>query len=90
MVAYQIPKLPDFLRRNKAAVDEIVLKTVRYPLGVALVSFLAFDRFRIFRMGKNEIAGWFKHIPDGNPVFPCGFHADIAAILLIEPISKAT
>ena len=89
MVAYQVPKLSDICGRDKTSVKQIVLEDVRNPFFVPLVGFLAFDCFCVFGMGKNQIACWLKNIPDRNPIFPCGFHANIPAVVLGEPVCEA-
>ena len=41
-------------------------------------------------MRKHDVASWFQDVVDGNPVFACGFHADIPAVVFGKPPSAQT
>ena len=53
-VAYQIPKLADVCRRNKAAAYKVVLENIRNPFGIFLVGLFTSNGFHIFWMCKNN------------------------------------
>lgn len=81
-VTYQIPKLADICRRDKAPSNKTVLKDVSNPFGVPSVGFLTLNRFYIFWVSENNIAGSLQNIVNGNPIFPSGFHTHIFAVIL--------
>ena len=62
-----------------------MLKDVRNPFGISLVGFLVSNRFYIFGVSQNNVAGRFQNVVDGNPILSCGFHAHILAVVLSQP-----
>jgi hypothetical protein len=36
-------------------------------------------------VSKDDIAGWLQNVVDGNPVFSCGFHTHILAVVFCKP-----
>ena len=62
-----------------------MLEDVGNPFSVPFVSLLAPDGFDIFWVSKNDIAGAFQNIVNGNPILPCRFHAHILAVVLRKP-----
>src|SRR5699024_680042 len=65
--------------------DKVVLEDVSHPLGIRFVCFLAPDSFHIFGVSKDNVAGGFQDVVDGNPILPCGLHTDIPAAILSQP-----
>ena len=53
--------------------------------GVLLVGFLTPDRFHIFGVSEDDLTGRFQGVANGNPVFTCGFHTDIGAVVFSKP-----
>jgi hypothetical protein len=41
-------------------------------------------------MGECNLAGFFKDVEHGNPVFPGGFHADLCTVQFCQPITKVS
>ena len=80
-IAYQIPKLADIRRRDKASGDKVVLEDVCNPLCVSFVCFLAPNGFHIFGVSQNNIAGVLQNVVNRNPIFTCGFHTHIFAVV---------
>ena len=62
-----------------------MLEDVGNPFSVPFVSLLAPNGFDIFWVSKNDIAGAFQNIVNGNPILPCRFHAHILAVVLRKP-----
>ena len=85
VVMQQIPQLANICRRDKATSDEIVLEDVGDLLGVPLVRFLSPYGFHIFGVSKDNIAGLFQNVVNGNPIFSGGFHAHILAVVFGQP-----
>ena len=85
-IAYQIPKLADIRRRDKASGDKVVLEDVCNPLCVSFVCFLAPNGFYIFGVSKDNVAGGLQNVIDRNPILPGGLHAHIFAVVLRQPI----
>lgn len=86
-ITHQIPKLSDIRRRNNTAGNKVMLEYVRNPFCVFFVGFLDFDCFHIFRVSKNDIAGWLQNVVNGNPVFTRRLHAHIPAVVFGKPRS---
>lgn len=86
-IPYQIPKLANICRRNKAARNQVVLEDVCNPFGIPLVGFLAPNCFHILGVSKNNITGGLKDVVNRNPIFPGRFHAHILAVIPAEPSS---
>ena len=86
MITNEIPELPDISRRNKTAGNKVVFENVGDSFSVLFVCFLAPNRFDIFRVSKNDIAGIFKDVVDRNPVLSCRLHTDILAVIICKPL----
>ncbi|VUX17001.1 Uncharacterised protein [Blautia obeum] len=86
--AHQVTELADVRRWDKAGLDHAAHIQVANPLGVLAVGFVALLRFRVFRVRQGDPTGLFKDIEYRNPVFPCGFHADIRAGVFRKPVSQ--
>ena len=71
--------------RYKASGNKIVFEDVSNPLSVALVGFLPPNRLHVFGVGKDNVAGGFQNIVDGNPILPGRFHTHIFAMILGKP-----
>ena len=89
-VTHQVTKLADIWWRNKAAGHKVMLEDVSNPLGILLVGFLAANRFDVLWVSKHDFASGFKNVVDRNPVFACGFHANILAVVCGKPLSAQT
>ena len=87
-VAHQVTELADVRRWDKAGLDHAAHIQVADPFGVFAVGFVALLRFRVFRVRQGDPTGLFKDIEYGDPVFPCGFHADIRAGVFRKPVSQ--
>lgn len=53
--------------------------------GILFVSLLATDRLDILRMCQGDLARRFQDIIDREPIFACGFHADMYTLMIREP-----
>jgi hypothetical protein len=84
-IAHKVAKLPDFKGRDKTAGNKIGFEDVGDPLCVAHVGFLAPYGFDIFGMREDDFAGCFEDVVDGDPIFPCGFHTNIFAVVFRQP-----
>ena len=56
-VPTEIPKLPNVLRWNETAANEVMLEQVGDPLSIFLVGFLSFDGLNEFGMANHHVAG---------------------------------
>jgi len=65
-----------------------VLKNICNPFCVLLVSFFTANGFKVLGVCKDNIAGVFQNIVNRMPIFACRFHANIPAIVLIEPVCE--
>lgn len=80
-IAHQIPKLANICRRDKAPGNKVVLENVSDPFCVSLVGFLSTNRFYVFGVGKDDVAGGLQNVVSGNLIFACGFHTHIFAVV---------
>ena len=62
-----------------------MLEDVCDPFGIPLVCFLTPNGFHILRVSKDNTAGGFQNVVNGNPIFPSGFHTHILAVVLRKP-----
>jgi len=81
-------KLAALFGWDEAAANKIMLKQIGDPLHVFLIGFLSFGRFDEFRMADYHMTGFLQNVMDWNPVFSCGFHADIFAVACHEPVPQ--
>jgi hypothetical protein len=88
-ISGKISELPDIEGRNKTWRHEVVFEYVGNPAGVLLISFLATDRFDVFGVREDNVAGLFEHIKHGNPIFAGRFHADITTIVVGKPLGQS-
>ena len=84
----KFPELAEILRRNKRTSDKIKFVEVGDPFGILFVRFLAFDGFDIFGMCEADIDVIFEIIKNRNPILASGFHTNMKAIILDEPVVK--
>jgi hypothetical protein len=89
-VTHKVAKLPDFKRRNKTAGDEIVFKNIRDPLRILGIGFLPANRFDVLGVRQDDITRAFKYVVYGDPIFPCGLHTNIPAIVFGKPYGQAS
>ena len=87
VIAHQVPELPNISRRDKTAGYQIVFEDVGDPLGIFLVRFLPTNCFDILRVGQNNGTGSLQNVVNGDPIFPCGFHTHIPAMIFCQPSS---
>ena len=80
------PKNTDFLARNITAFDKSKTEQISNPFRIFCIIFVAFHRLYPFRIGNDNVDIIFQKIKDRNPVFTCGFHADIMAIIVEKPL----
>ena len=85
IVAAQVTQLTNILRRDKAAANQIVLEKVGDPHGIFLIRLLAFDGFDELGMRNDDMEVLFKDVVNGEPILAGGLHADIRAMVLLEP-----
>ena len=84
----RVAESPDISRRDKRRFHDIKAEQVSDPFRITLVGLFAFDGFHILGVCKDDMHMRFKDIKNRNPVFPRGFHADIAAVLCEEPVAQ--
>lgn len=87
-IANEIAKLADAGRWDKAGTDHTAHEQVTDPAGVLAVSLVAFLRFGVLGVGENDTASLFEDVEDGNPVLTGGFHTDLNALILVQPLRK--
>ena len=88
VVPDQISQLSYVFRGNEASAEHILFEDIGNPFRILLVGLLPLDGMNILRMDKNGSAGFLQDIPNGNPVFPRGFHADIQTMVLCKPFRQ--
>lgn len=67
-IANQILKLANIRRRDKDFGNEAVLKYVRNPLDIPLISFLAPNCFDVFGVSQNSVTGRLQNVANGNSI----------------------
>ncbi|GHV48087.1 hypothetical protein FACS1894204_12110 [Synergistales bacterium] len=68
-VSRKISELPNIEGRNKTWRYKVMFEYVGNPTSVFLIGLLAADRFDVFGVRENDMAGLFEHIEHGNPIF---------------------
>lgn len=89
-VANEVTKLADDRRRDKAGLDHAAHEQVTNPTSVLAIRLVALHGLGVLGVGERKIAGLFKDIEHGNPVFPGGFHADLRAVQFRQPTTKVS
>lgn len=84
-IANQIPKLPDFRRRDKTGFYHVAHEQVADPFSILAVGFIALLRFCIFGMGQGDKTGLFEDVKNRDPVLASGFHADFGTGIFGKP-----
>lgn len=84
-IANQIPKLPDFRRRDKTRFYHIAHEQIADPFGILAVGLVALLRLRIFGMGQSNKTGLFQDIKNRDPVLASGFHTDFSTGIFGKP-----
>lgn len=87
-IANEIAKLADTGRWDKAGTDHTAHEQITDPAGILTVSLVALLRFGVLGVGENDMAGLFEDVEDGNPVLTGGFHTDLNALILVQPLRK--
>jgi len=90
VITAQIAKLSNISRRYKTRTNKVALEQFRNPLGISLVGFLALDSLNVLGVRQADITSWLKLVENRNPVFACGFHAHITAVVGGEPVCQFT
>jgi len=89
-VANQIPKLTNDGRWDKAGLDHAAHEKVANPAGILTICLVALHGLGVLWMGECNLAGFFKDVEHGNPVFPGGFHTDLCAVILRQPCGEVS
>ena len=89
-IANKVTKLAYDGRRDKAGLDHAAHEQVANPAGILAIRLVALHGLGVLGMGERDLAGLFKDVEHGNPVFPGGFHADLCAVQLRQPITKVS
>ena len=76
----------DSLTGNITAFYKSKTEQISNPFRIFGIIFVAFHRLYPFRIGNDNIDIIFQKIKDRNPVFTCGFHTDIMAIIVEKPL----
>jgi hypothetical protein len=76
------------LFRDKAAGDKAEAKKIADPLGIFGVVLVPFDSFDPLWVSDSDRDLAFKKIVDRNPVLACGFHADVEALVVCQPLPE--
>jgi hypothetical protein len=84
-VSGKVSELPDVEGRNKTWQHEVVFEYIGDPAGIFFIGLLTTDRFDVFGVREDNVAGLFEHIEHGNPIFTSRFHADITTIVVGKP-----
>ena len=85
-VPEELAEFTDLFWRDVAGRDNVELEEVSDPHGILVICLLALDSPDVFRVGDNDMEMGFKDIKNGDPVFTSGFHADLRAVMLKEPV----
>ena len=64
-----------------------MLGKVGDPHGVFLIRLLVLDSFDELGMRDNDVGIFFKDVANGEPIVAGGFHADVGALVPLEPDS---
>ena len=72
----------DSLTGNITAFYKSKTEQISNPFRIFGIIFVAFHRLYPFRIGNDNIDIIFQKIKDRNPVFTCGFHTDIMAVII--------
>ena len=67
---------------------KVKLIEVGNPFGILFVRFLDFNGFDIFGIHKADIYIIFEMIRNRNPILSSGFHTNVIAMILDEPVVK--
>ena len=89
-IASQLAEDANVLVRDEAAFYQTNAEQISNPfgvLGIILVALYSLDPLRI--RNDNTDTPFFQDIKDRNPILPGGLHADIHAVILIEPVGEA-
>src|SRR5699024_582992 len=87
-VSGKLSELSEILRRNKRTSDKVKFVEVGDPFGILFVRFLTIDGFDIFVMCEADINVAFEIIKNRNPILTSGFHTNMIAMILDEPVVK--
>ena len=87
-IAGVFPQNTDCLARNITAFDKPKTEQVSNPFRIFGIIFVAFYSLYPFGIGNDNIDFIFQNIKDRNPVFSCGFHTDIKAVVVEKPLTE--
>jgi len=85
-VARKFAQDPGVPIRDKTAGNQTEAKQIADPLRILGIILVALYCPNPFGVSDGDVDGIFKQIIYGNIVFPGGFHTDIAAIVLQQPL----
>jgi hypothetical protein len=78
----------DGLVRDEAAGNKAETEKIPYPLGILGIVLVPLDGFDPLGIGDSNGNPLFKQIVDRNPILAGGFHADVKAIVVDQPLPE--
>lgn len=87
-VAGKLTQNADIQIWDEAALYKANTKQITNPFGVFRVILVSLYSLYPFGIGNDNIDFIFQNIKDRNPVFSCGFHTDIKAVVVEKPLTE--
>ena len=88
-VSCELTQDADVLTGDKAAFNETDTEQVTNPLGILGIVLVSLYSFHPFGVGDNDPdAAPLKDVENRHPVFAGGLHADVEAVVFMEPVGK--